>query len=70
MLYLLFEWLTEGQRYAYWYPLFRAAIAVLLAFAIVWALGPRVIRTLIRLKIGDRPEFDHAALNKLTQDKR
>ncbi|MCH8805586.1 MAG: phospho-N-acetylmuramoyl-pentapeptide-transferase [Planctomycetes bacterium] len=70
MLYLLFEWLTEGQHYAYWYPLFRAAVAVLMAFAIVWALGPRVIRTLIRLKIGDRPEFDHAELNKLTQDKR
>ncbi len=70
MLYLFFEWLTGGKHYAYWYPLFRASIAVLIAFLTVWALGPRVIRMLIRRKIGDRPEFDHMELNRLTQDKK
>ena len=30
---------------------------------------PRVIRQLIKLKLGDRPEFDHASLNELTRDK-
>ncbi len=70
MLYLLFEWWKEGRPYAYWHPMFRAVIAIIIGFAIVWALGPRVIRMLIKRKIGDRPEFDHEALNKLTQDKK
>jgi phospho-N-acetylmuramoyl-pentapeptide-transferase len=30
---------------------------------------PRIIRQLIRRKLGDRPEFDHASLNELTRDK-
>ncbi|GAG36867.1 unnamed protein product, partial [marine sediment metagenome] len=30
---------------------------------------PRVIRQLMRWKVGDRPEFDHAPLNELTRDK-
>ncbi|MBU0637626.1 MAG: phospho-N-acetylmuramoyl-pentapeptide-transferase [Planctomycetes bacterium] len=70
MLYHLFYWLAEGKPYAYHSPLFRATMAILLGFLIVWALGPRVIRTLMRLKIGDRPEFDHEALNRLTQIKK
>lgn len=71
MLYHFFHWLTGGNTgYAYADPLFRGICAVLVAFAMVWLLGPRVIRTLIRLKIGDRPEFDHETLNKLTQGKK
>jgi phospho-N-acetylmuramoyl-pentapeptide-transferase len=70
MLYLLLHWWKPGPGYAHNDPLFRGTMAVLLAFAIVWALGPRVIRMLTRLKIGDRPEFDHAALNRLMADKR
>lgn len=69
MLYHLLYWLTEGAPYAYKSPLFRATLAVLVAFLIVWALGPSVIRALVRLKIGDRPEFDHPALNQATKDK-
>jgi phospho-N-acetylmuramoyl-pentapeptide-transferase len=69
MLYHLFYWLCNGAPYAYKPPWFRATVAVLTAFVIVWALGPRVIRTLIRMKIGDRPEFDHEALNLATKDK-
>jgi phospho-N-acetylmuramoyl-pentapeptide-transferase len=71
MLYILFEWWTQGKPYAYWYAAsFRGVVALLVAFAVVWALGPKVIRALIKRKIGDRPEFDHEALNKLTQDKK
>jgi len=70
MLYHLFYWLLEGRQYAYYSPLFRATIAVLLAFALVWAGGPRVIRLLVRLRIGDHPEFDHQQLNQLARSKR
>ena len=70
MLYLLFHWLKPGPDYAHNDPLFRATMAVLVGFFVVWTLGPRVISTLRRLKIGDRPEFDHAALNRMMADKR
>jgi phospho-N-acetylmuramoyl-pentapeptide-transferase len=70
MLYHFFYWLTGGTQYAYYSPLFRATMAVLLGFVIVWAFGPRVIRVLVRLKVGDRPEFDHEMLNRLTQSKK
>jgi phospho-N-acetylmuramoyl-pentapeptide-transferase len=70
MLYHFFYWLTGGTKYAYYSPLFRATMAVLLGFVIVWAFGPRVIRVLVRLKVGDRPEFDHEMLNRLTQSKK
>jgi len=71
MLYLLYQrfMATGAHGYAPDSPLFRATLAVLFAFFIVWALGPVVIRTLVRLKIGDRPEFDHAALNAATRAK-
>lgn len=69
MLYWLFYWLTDGQNYAYRSPLFRATIAVLLGFLIVFALGPYVIRKLKQFNIGDRPEFDQETLNRLTQGK-
>lgn len=70
MLYHLFHWLTDGAPYAYISPLFRATLAVLTAFAIVWALGPTAIRYLVRMKIGDNPQFDHERLNVLTQSKK
>jgi phospho-N-acetylmuramoyl-pentapeptide-transferase len=69
MLYHFFYWLSAGAPYAYKAPWFRATLAVLVAFFIVWALGPRVIAILVRLKIGDRPEFDHQALNEATRNK-
>jgi len=70
MLYLFFDWLTQGTPYAYKSSLFRATLAILLAFAIVWFLAPGLIRTLVRLKVGDRPEFDHELVNRLTQSKK
>jgi len=49
--------------------LLRIAGAAMLSFLIVLALGPATIRFLIRRKLGDRPEFDHAHLNELTRHK-
>ncbi|MEM8782265.1 MAG: phospho-N-acetylmuramoyl-pentapeptide-transferase [Planctomycetota bacterium] len=48
---------------------FRAVMAILVAFVIVVAAGPRVIRWLVTQKIGDSPEFHHQALNELTKHK-
>ncbi len=47
----------------------RMACAAALAFLIVVMLSPRMIRFLIRMKLGDRPEFDHAGVNELTRHK-
>jgi phospho-N-acetylmuramoyl-pentapeptide-transferase len=68
MIYHLLKHLLEGH-YAYENPLFRATFAILVAFVVVWALGPRVIRILMRKRLGDIPDFDHKALNELTQHK-
>ena len=48
---------------------FQSTIAVILSFSLVLALGPRVIKWLRRQKIGDQPEFDDAAVNKLMENK-
>lgn len=69
MLYLLFEHLAEGRHYAHENVLFRGVLAGLFCFLIVLIAAPRTIRQLIRFKLGDRPEFDHAPLNELTRDK-
>ncbi len=71
MLYHLIDfWFGSPEGpYAYKDPLFRAVCAVLLGFFVVVLLAPKVIRNLIRYKIGDQPEFDHKALNELTKDK-
>ncbi len=55
--------------YAYQNVMFRCIVAALTAFAIAILLGPRIIRWLMRKKIGDRPEFHHEALNELTKEK-
>lgn len=71
MLYHYFFWLTDGATgYAYYDPLFRGTVAVLLGFLLVWLAGPYVIRRLMALKIGDLAEFDHAKLNQLAADKK
>ena len=43
--------------------------AAVASFLVVLLLGPATIRFLIRRKVGDRPEFDHADLNQLTSHK-
>ncbi len=49
--------------------LLRITFAAILSFLVVVALAPRMIRFLLRQKLGDRPEFDHADLNELTKHK-
>ncbi|MGD2095320.1 MAG: phospho-N-acetylmuramoyl-pentapeptide-transferase [Phycisphaerales bacterium] len=55
--------------YAYQNVVFRSVSATLTSLLIALLIGPKVIRWLMRKKIGDRPEFHHATLNKLTKDK-
>ncbi len=69
MLYHLMDYIIADPRYAYGSVLFRAALAILVAFFVVLQSGPRVIRWLIKMKIGDHPEFDHAELNKMAVGK-
>ena len=57
----------------YWFGykglILRIAGAAVVSFLIVLVLGPRMIRFLMKRKLGDRPEFDHADLNELTRQK-
>ena len=69
MLYYFLRELFEGRHYAYENTLFRGTLAALLCFVLTLWLMPRVIRQLMKRKLGDRPEFDHASLNELTRDK-
>ena len=69
MLYHLFHELFPGRHYAYENPLFRGTCAALLCFVLGLVFLPRVIRQLIKWKLGDRPEFDHISLNELTRSK-
>jgi len=75
MIYHLLRYLHESRGdpllhfYAYQNVLFRSVAAVLTSFAIAILTGPFIIRWLMRMKIGDRPEFHHAALNELTREK-
>jgi phospho-N-acetylmuramoyl-pentapeptide-transferase len=48
---------------------FRAILAMLFAFTFVIVLGKRVIRWLLKQKIGDQPEFYNANLNELMKHK-
>ncbi|MHC4388067.1 MAG: phospho-N-acetylmuramoyl-pentapeptide-transferase [Planctomycetota bacterium] len=72
MIYHLLWYLRAGERfgfYAYQYVIFRSIAALLTSVLIALLIGPRIIRWLMRKKIGDRPEFHHAALNELTKEK-
>jgi phospho-N-acetylmuramoyl-pentapeptide-transferase len=55
--------------YAYQYVVFRSVAATLTSLLIALFIGPKIIRWLMRKKIGDRPEFHHATLNELTKEK-
>ncbi len=55
--------------YAYQDVMFRSVMATLTSLVIALLVGPKIIRWLMRKKIGDRPEFHHAALNELTKEK-
>lgn len=68
MIYHLLEHFYPGN-YGYQNALFRGSLSILLAFAVVWLLGPRVIRILMLKRLGDIPDFDHKDLNELTKHK-
>ncbi|MEX0775529.1 MAG: phospho-N-acetylmuramoyl-pentapeptide-transferase [Phycisphaeraceae bacterium] len=79
MLYVLADYFREllARLHMEWlvrlltqYIDFRAVLSIVLSFAFVVVLGPRVIRRLIALKIGDNPEFYNQTLNELTAGKR
>jgi len=55
--------------YAYQNVMFRSVSAILTSLLIALLIGPKIIRWLMRKKIGDRPEFHHATLNELTKEK-
>jgi len=68
LFHLIGQWLG-GRHYAYENTLFRGGVAALFCFMLMLLFLPKVIRALIKHKLGDRPEFDHASLNELTRDK-
>jgi phospho-N-acetylmuramoyl-pentapeptide-transferase len=70
LFYKIFQWYTaRGGAKPEEYVLLRAALAVGLGFFIVLISGNRVIRWLLKQKVGDRPEFHNATLNELTKHK-
>jgi len=71
LLWYLREAFTEGllHFYAYQNVIFRSVMGLLTSFLIAVLIGPKIIRWLMRKKIGDRPEFHHATLNELTKEK-
>jgi phospho-N-acetylmuramoyl-pentapeptide-transferase len=71
LLWYFREVFTEGilHFYAYQNVMFRCVTALLTSLLISLFIGPKIIRWLMRKKIGDLPEFNHTALNELTKDK-
>ncbi|MBI1370034.1 MAG: phospho-N-acetylmuramoyl-pentapeptide-transferase [Planctomycetes bacterium] len=51
------------------YASFRTLCAIIFCFAFILIFGRRTILWLIKQKIGDNPDFDHADLNQLTKQK-
>ena len=49
--------------------MFRCITSALTSLFIAMFIGPKIIRWLMRKKIGDRPEFHHAGLNELMKDR-
>lgn len=74
MLKLLYDWMAAygwaDPNGLFSGPLFRAVMAILFAFATVLACGGKVIRWLMKQKVGDMPEFYNATLNELTKNKK
>jgi phospho-N-acetylmuramoyl-pentapeptide-transferase len=67
------QWLDSAGLYSVLQVLyqreFRAFFAVVLAFFIVMLFGKRMIRWLVKLKIGDCAEFDNDQLNAIMKNK-
>jgi phospho-N-acetylmuramoyl-pentapeptide-transferase len=69
LLDLFKEFTNKTGHYAYENVMFRTMLAALTSLIIAILAGPRIIRWLIRKKIGDRPEFNHTALNELMRER-
>lgn len=74
MIYHLFSFLQSFVTrwlgfYAWQEVMFRCIMAALTSLFVAWLSGPRIIRWLMRKKIGDRPEFHHETLNALNKEK-
>jgi phospho-N-acetylmuramoyl-pentapeptide-transferase len=74
MLYHLFSYLQDFITrslgfYAWQEVMFRCIMAALTSLFVAWLSGPKIIRWLMRKKIGDRPEFHHETLNELNKEK-
>lgn len=75
MIYYLLEYLRETFGYSamalpgFQDLLFRCLMALLTSLVIAFLAGPKIIRWLVRMKIGDRPEFHHTALNELMRER-
>lgn len=61
------KWIHEGMFEG---PVVRAALAIMLSFLIVLFCGGRVIRWLMKMKLGDLPEFHNKELNELSKNKK
>ncbi|MBN1788348.1 MAG: phospho-N-acetylmuramoyl-pentapeptide-transferase [Sedimentisphaerales bacterium] len=67
---LLQEFITRSLGFYAWQEVaFRCIMAALTSLVIAWVSGPKIIRWLMRKKIGDRPEFHHETLNELNKEK-
>ena len=73
LILLLKPWLVRHDLFGlcrvFTFISFRAMLSLILAFCIVTLLGRRTIRGLLRLKIGDNPEFYHRDLNQMMKQK-
>ncbi|MGA2915055.1 MAG: phospho-N-acetylmuramoyl-pentapeptide-transferase [Sedimentisphaerales bacterium] len=74
MIYHLFSYLQNFLThslgfYAWQEVMFRCIMAALTSLFVAWLSGPKIIRWLMRKKIGDRPEFNHETLNELNKEK-
>jgi len=65
LILLIVNWLEVDRRYLF----LRICGAAMLSFLIVMVLAPRVIRFLIRRRIGDSPQFNHRYLEQITRHK-
>jgi len=63
------DFLRSLGFYAWQGVSFRAVLAVLTSLLVSLVWGPKIIRWLIKMKVGDVPEFNHKDLNELTSHK-
>ena len=69
LIHIFEEFAHKLGFYAYEDVMFRSVLAALTSLIISIVSGPRIIRWLVRKKIGDRPEFNHTALNELMRER-